>query len=360
MQNEEPTTSHPQTLSLITQNQMQHIWITFIDGVKNLKEIVLCLNEPIFDKRRLQELSKYAQEKIMLAKQDINSCENHIKHKVNLNLLKRQENEKDQIDLNSKIESLSRETSTKEKEVQRETSQVKIAERQVEELTTQKYHERLKNALVTCGTNLLTQRKVTAIGKTLGIVTADIVRFTAAVTYLNLPTVKKAADEARMELQEKENTLTEIKATLNRIIEEREEKKFILNVLDINHKKLLNELKLFTKQKSCISQCNAYINITLGRVEILNERRKIKILIVNLKQIIEKIIEHLSCVQYMEDHFPIMQQLKCLTLEIQSLCIMNSEQAYVYFEGCYCSYCCIGFFLSSFPCIVFRFRRLRL
>lgn len=360
VQNEESTTSHTQTISLITLTRMQHIWITFIDGVKVLKEICLCLNEPIFDKRRLQELSKYAQEKIMLAEQDIDSGENHIKHEINLNLLERQENEKDQIDLSSNIESLSRETSSKEEEVQEATSQVKMAERQVKKHTTREFHAQIKNALVTGGTNLLTWTTVNAIGPTVGILAAEIGRLTTAVTYSNLQKVQEAAGETRIELLEKKNMLTEIKAALNRIIEEREEKKITLNVLENNHKKLLNELKLLTKQKSCISQCHDYINITLGRVEILNERRKIKILILNLKHSIERIIEHLSCVQFMEGHFPIMQQLKCLTLEIHSLCIRNSEQPYVYFEGCYCSYCCIGFFLSSFPCSCFRFRRLRL
>ncbi|VDI04720.1 Hypothetical predicted protein [Mytilus galloprovincialis] len=315
------------------QNRMQHIWDTFIDGVKSLKDIALCLNEPIFDQRRLQKLSKNAEEKLNLAEQGINNRENAIKENIDLLVLKKQEYENEIKDLNSEILSLSHKTSIEENEVRRATDQVRIAERQVEEHTTQEFHALLKHALVTGGTDLLTRATVSTIGSPIGKLAAEFGRLTTAVTYSNLQNLKKDADEARMELQVKENMLTEIKATLNRIIEEKEEKKFTLNFCDSNHKKLLNKLKLTTRQKTCISQSHDYINITLGRVEILNERRKIKILIVNLKQCIEKVIEHLDDVQFLEGRFPIMQQLKCLTLEIHSLCIMHSEQAYVYFEG---------------------------
>ncbi|XP_071165985.1 putative leucine-rich repeat-containing protein DDB_G0290503 [Mytilus edulis] len=274
----------------MAQNRMQHIWNTFIDGVKILKDIALCLNEPIFDQRRLQKLSKNAEEKLNLAEQDINNSENAITHNINRLVLKRQEYENEMKDLNSKIISLSYKTSIEENEVRRATDQVRIAERQVEEHTTKEFHALLKHELVTGGTNLLTRATVNTLGSKVGVLSAKIGRFTTKATQSNLQNVKKAADEERMELQEKENKLRARKAKLNRIIGETDEKKFMLNGLEINRTKLLNELKLLTKQKSFISQCHDYINITLGRVEILNERRKIKILIVNLKESIEKVM----------------------------------------------------------------------
>lgn len=352
--------SYKDIRSLTLQNRMQHIWYPFIDGVKILKDIALCLNEPIFDQRRLQKLSKNAEEKLDLAEQGVNNNENAITHTIDQIVLKQQKCENKMKDLNSKIVSLSHKTSIEENGVRRATDQVRIAERQVEEHTTKEFHAQLKHALVTGGTNLLTWTTVNTLGSTVGVLAARIGRSTTDATQSNLQNVKKAADEKRIELQEKENKLRAKKATLNRTIIETDKKKLKFNDLEIIRKKLLYDLKLTTRQKTCISLCHDYINITLGRVEILHERRKIKNIIVNLKESIERIIEHLLCVQNMEDHFPIMQQLKSLTLEIHSLCIMNSEQPYVYFEGCYCSYCCIGFFLSSFPCSYFRFRRLRL
>ncbi|CAC5363892.1 unnamed protein product [Mytilus coruscus] len=321
-QNEESTTSYTQTISMIAQNRMQHIWITFIDGVKSLYDFAVCLNEPLFEQRRLQELSKHAQEKINLAEQDINSGENEIKVEINRLILLRQNYEQDMEDLNDKIISLSQMATIKAKEVQKATDHVKNAKFQVE-IQTNKENQAQKNAvLATSGTILVIGLAVVTGGFAIGAAVVGTV--TTVVTHSTVQDAKTALAEKRIELEQWKHHLREIKIKMNRIKIENNEVTIEFNNLDVRHEELLSESKLLTKLKTCISQFHDYINITLRRVDILNERRKVKIFRGNLKQITEKIVEHLLDDQSLEGHFPIMQQLKSLTLEMQSAIMMEN------------------------------------
>lgn len=320
IQKEESTISHTQTLSLIAQNRMQLIWLTFIDGVKSLYDFAVCLNKPIFESRRLQELSRIAQEKMNLAEQDINKGENDIKDEIHRLVLLRQEYEQDREDLNNKIKALSYKTIKKQQKIKTAIDEVERAERQVQSRMGMQTKAQTIFLLAAGGTSLLTIATFRIIGPSVGGWAQKFCIFAIAVTKSNLENSRKAVEEKSVELKERENKLSERQTTLNHINEEIKEKQIKLNNLEISHEKLLDYSKLLTKLKSCISQCHDYINITLGRVDMLNERQKVEILRGNIKQMIEKLVEHLLDVQSLEGHFPIMQKLKSLILEMQSIC----------------------------------------
>lgn len=365
IKNEESTTSFKPTLSLIAQDRMQHIWITFIDGVKSLYEFAVCLNKPIFDPRRLQELSRNAQEKMNLAEQDIRSGENNIKDEIHRLVLLRQTYEHDKEDLNNRIKTLSQKIIKKQRKIKIATDEVEFAERQVETQMSMKRKAQIIDVLAISGTTLFTIVTFHTVGRRVGGWAHKLGNYTTAITNSNLEKSRKAVEEKSVELKEKENRLSKRQTTLNHINKEMNEKQIKLNNLEISHEKLLDYSKLLTKLKSCISQCHDYINITLGRVDMLNERHKVEIVRGNIKQMIEKLVEHLLDVQSLEGHFPIMQKLKSLILEMQSRCTepvhiaVQEMNDYGYIEGCYCSYCSIGILLSSVQHLFCRFGSFR-
>lgn len=325
IQNKQSTPSYKQTLSLIAQNRIQHIWITFIDGVKSLYEFAVGLNKPGFESHRLEYLSKNAQEKIKLAEQDIKSGENDIKDEINRLVLLRQEYEQDLKDLKNKIKALSQKSITEQREAEIATDEVKNAERQVTVYTNMECNALVIHELATRCAFLLTRKTSRTIGPTVGMWVYKFGIFITAVTNSILEKSRKAVEERRVKLSERINKLIERKTALYQINEERNQMKIKFDNLILSHEKLLDFSKLLTKLKSCKVQCHDFINITLGRVGILNERRKSEILRGNLTHIIEELVEHISCVQSFEDHFPILQQLKSLTHQMKSKCIKPSS-----------------------------------
>ncbi|CAG2194430.1 unnamed protein product [Mytilus edulis] len=329
-----PMTSFAQEIKRNAHARMQCIWIQFVGGIKSLYDFVICLHEPHFDRHKLQNLSDNARKQISIAAQDIANGEVVIKEEIDRLVLKKQKIEREMVDTNSTIISLTQMIRIIEDEIGRANNEIQSVKKGV------KLHEENEKkakskatvakictaaATVSIVTVLTAGTAAPAAATAVSVAVSWVSAVATGVTHCNLNGIRKALQEKTCLLQEHQKDLKGCRENLNDAQNELKCNKEKLIEIAVNNNTNHDDLKVITKLKVCISQCHDFINITLGRVEILSERKKKENYKPNLKMIMNQIIEQISNVSAIEEFSNFIHPVESMAIEMRSLC---NQQAY--------------------------------
>lgn len=377
-----PTSSYAQEISSEAYDRMQCIWIKFVGGVKSLYDFVICLHEPVFNRNKLQTLSDNARKQISLAEKNIRNGEIKIKNEIYRLVEQKQKIGNDMEDTNNQIISLLQTIRIKGDEIKRANNDIQSAERAVDLHEKKKKKAKTKatvakvfsgavavvGGVATVGVTVLTAGLAAPAAAT-GVFAAvsGVSAIATGVTHSNLNDAKKALQEKTCILQELQKDLNVAEKKFKDAEIELQRKKERLRNIELQHNTNLDDCKVITKLKSCVSRCHDYINITLGGVEILFESKKVERCRTNLKIIMKEVINHLSGVSSIEALSKFTQQVEKMAIEMSSLCNQQlyhliqidcniEEEMSCSKRSCCVFNSCIGLSLSLMRCFFCGFR----
>lgn len=346
--------------------------MNFVGGVKSLHTFAICLYGPIYNENSLQKLSNDARLQINHAKEDIDRGHKDIDRKIAALLLKKQKIEGDKEVLEKKGNTLSKSISIKRDEICKAISDIKSAEHDVCMYVNKKEKAEIKTmvtALLTVAAGTITG----LVGLVLTVLTAGIAA-PAAVTGTSLAFYgagfvatkvnNGTLEDARKSLREKTYALDECLKVLNiantkmtDTMSKLRENKSMSERLQVEYDKLLLDSKVTTKLKVCVTECHLFMNITLGRLEVLSESSKKDFFRNNIKKITDEVINQLSTVSTVKGFSSAIRQIEEMAGEMQFLSTLiniernNDIEISVSKRCCCLFYCCLCIPFSFVHCL---------